>query len=67
METNEKTVYWVCTETLTMKGGDVAFKKGEKYPQVKPIKDDVLVLRNEQGGDHTISPEKRGEHFEIES
>lgn len=65
METNEKTVYWLCKETVRMKGTDeVAFKEGEKYPQIKPFQNNILTLRDERGHEHTVSENMREDHFE---
>lgn len=64
--TNNKTEnYWLCIDSLQMKGDtSPAFIEGKKYPQVKPIKNDYLVLRNEFGNEHIITPEGRMEYFE---
>lgn len=65
MNTTEKTVYWVCKETVHMKGTkEMAFIEGKEYLQLGPIKNNVLILKDEQGFEHRISENMRDERFE---
>lgn len=56
MEGNKKNIYWLCTETLEMKNGTVAFKKDKKYKQIS-LKNDSLILENEKGEEHFLTYE----------
>ncbi len=61
-ELNESSNIWLCLEDICYDGGNIYFKKGNKY--LKIFNCDRLILTDEFGNDHAIN-EELYKHFTI--